>query len=475
MDYSYSILNLKSKKVSEILIITISIISMIMIVHKVYTPIVYLTLFIEYMIIYKVNFRNKLGEIYSIIITNIFMLIFIRDICVGIFSLLLEKSMSDVIMSYNTYVLSFGVSRFIGLILILNFNKFVSLEIVKKLLVNRNILLMSTFTIISLIILLLNSNHTYFYSSDAISTTKIMLIDRFCIAFCFYFSVNEKIRAIKWFEEELDTYKKLNFFNELVDKSKDVMFFKDSNFIYTYLNNAGENFLNRDKDKIIGKTDLDLLNENFLDEKLYYEWKLGDKIALEQGYYDRIETKGNRIFRVSKEKIDGGILGIARDITDEMKAIEKSELDELTKIFNRRRFKIEINKIYLNKNNNTYLILIDLDDLRNLNNNYGHNKGDEYLSIIGEILKEENRCMFFRIGGDEFAGLIDISKTSPEIVLKSIFEKINSIDINPKISISVGCKRFFLDKTYIENYDEVDNLLYEAKEKGKNKFIIEYD
>ena len=83
--------------------------------------------------------------------------------------------------------------------------------------------------------------------------------------------------------------------------------------------------------------------------------------------------------------------------------------------------------------------------------------------------------MFFRIGGDEFAGLIDISKTSPEIVLKSIFEKINSIDINPKISISVGCKRFFLDKTYIENYDEVDNLLYEAKKKGKNKFIIEYD
>ena len=181
-----------------------------------------------------------------------------------------------------------------------------------------------------------------------------------------------------------------------------------------------------------------------------------------------------RKFRVSKENIDGGILCIARDITDEIEAIKKSEIDNLTGIYNRNKFKDIINEIYLNKESEYYMALIDLDDLRNLNNKYGHVMGDKYLNILGRILKSQNDSVFFRIGGDEFAGLINYNQVCPEEVFKKIFKEINKLSLDPKLSVSVGINKFDITKDYEKNYEITDKVLYEAKKNGKNKFIISY-
>ena len=111
---------------------------------------------------------------------------------------------------------------------------------------------------------------------------------------------------------------------------------------------------------------------------------------------------------------------------------------------------------------------------------YGHLKGDNYLSLLANILKENHKATFFRIGGDEFAVLIKcegnrncieyIEKIFTEIF--NALEKINST-LTPKLSISVGIKKIDLNKDYLINYEETDKLLYKVKESGKNSFIIE--
>lgn len=266
----------------------------------------------------------------------------------------------------------------------------------------------------------------------------------------------------------------MDFLIRLADKSKDIMFFKDKKLKYLYVNKVYAEFFNKEKDYLIGKTDIELVKDNLLSIDLYEQCVVGDKEAIDNGFYHGIEVMGNMHFRVSKENIDGGILGIARDITNEINAIKKSETDQLTGIYNRHKFDEIINEIYSNNMTKYYMALIDLDDLRSLNNIHGHLKGDNYLKVLGKILKEQEDAMFFRIGGDEFIGIIDTDKNCPKEMFENIFKEIEQLNLNPELSISVGIKKLDLSENYEKNYELTDNLLYEAKRIGKNNFIINY-
>lgn len=284
-------------------------------------------------------------------------------------------------------------------------------------------------------------------------------------------SLCEEHILIEMFNLSIKNFK-MDFLIMLADKSKDIMFFKNEKLKYTYVNKTYAEFFNKEKDYLIGKTDYELEKENILSTDLYEQCLVGDKESIENGYYYGIEAIGSKYFRVSKENIDGGILGIARDITNEVNAIKKSETDQLTGMYNRHKFDEIIKEIYLNNKTSYYMALIDLDDLRSLNNIHGHLKGDNYLKALSNILKSQEDSMFFRIGGDEFVGIIDSDKNCPEKIFKKIFKDINSLNLTPKLSISVGIKKLDLSENYEKNYELADNLLYQVKRCGKNNFII---
>ncbi|MGL4902352.1 MAG: GGDEF domain-containing protein, partial [Cetobacterium sp.] len=138
-------------------------------------------------------------------------------------------------------------------------------------------------------------------------------------------------------------------------------------------------------------------------------------------------------------------LGIIKDITNEKQLEEIIKVDTLTGVYSRNYFNDTVKKIYKEKKE-VYLILIDLDDLRKINNVFGH------------------------VRGDEFAGITDISKNQLEITLKMIFEKINTLSLIPKLSISIGVGKIDLKNSFLTNYSEVDKILYKVKEDGKNNF-----
>ena len=267
---------------------------------------------------------------------------------------------------------------------------------------------------------------------------------------------------------------KMFLLTKLIDKSKDFMFFKDKNLRYIYLNEMYSKFFEKNKEDIIGKTDKDLLNENLLGENLYSQCYKGDLECLRKGHYYDLERIGERYFRVSKEKIDEGILCIARDITEEMAAVKNLEIDKLTGLYNRYKLENVVDTLYLNKEKDYYFALIDLDDLREINNTYGHLKGDIYLKALGNILKNQKESMFFRIGGDEFASVIDCRIIDPNKLFENIFDEIEKLNMYPKLSISAGINKFNINEKFEDIFEKADKALYEAKEAGKNKYIIKY-
>ncbi len=274
------------------------------------------------------------------------------------------------------------------------------------------------------------------------------------------------------FTDLCNLYEEINFLSRIMDKSKDIMFFKDSNLKYKYVNQSCVELFNCEKDQIIDRDDEELLMGNYIDEILYRRLIKGDTNTLENGHYNQVITYKQRHLNVSKEKIEDGILCICTDITEEINANKRAETDVLTGLFNRRRFISDMDKILKYNREGFYLALIDIDNLKDLNNNYGHLKGDKYLEKLGEILNKTKQGTFYRTGGDEFAGIVRLNKKNVKFMFDGIFEALNNLNYNPPLTISVGINKIDIKKTYIENYRETDILLYKAKKNGKNSFIL---
>lgn len=203
INYCSKILDVRNKSMIKIFPIFISTISIILVYKQIYMSMLYIIILIFQIIMYKIIFSESIGTIYCILIHQIFYIIISRDIVIGILSVLLGKSMHEVIQSYELYIASFALAVILTIILEFKFNKICDLNMTKKLLIIRKKLKIMTLTITSLIIILLNSNYTYYYSSDIISISYLLLINRICIAICFYFALNTGIKYVRWIEEEV--------------------------------------------------------------------------------------------------------------------------------------------------------------------------------------------------------------------------------------------------------------------------------
>lgn len=88
---------------------------------------------------------------------------------------------------------------------------------------------------------------------------------------------------------------------------------------------------------------------------------------------------------------------------------EEAELDGLTRIKNRRCFEEELAKIPASEYEKYAVVMFDLNDLKKMNDMYGHGMGDCYLIISTEIIRDmfQEFGELYRIGGDEFCLLSD--------------------------------------------------------------------
>ena len=157
--------------------------------------------------------------------------------------------------------------------------------------------------------------------------------------------------------------------------------------------------------------------------------------------------------------------------------------DSLTGIFNRRYFLEHAPTHILRSaraNNNSYIIMYDLDYFKNVNDTYGHSAGDLVLKEISEQVKSMIRPydILSRYGGEEF--LILMCDSTDDDVLRMTQRICNAIAKTPVvykgneiiITASFGIAKVKSPCDIHEAINNSDNALYQAKNQGRNRVVL---
>ena len=151
-----------------------------------------------------------------------------------------------------------------------------------------------------------------------------------------------------------------------------------------------------------------------------------------------------------------------------------SKNDPLTNALKRNYFEVLL-KNCVDNNQNFNLMLIDLDNLKEINDTFGHLVGDSVLNFFVTKIKDEifPYSSVGRWGGDEFLVLLpeieDNINEKLEIIKNKLFYKNKGDLINVKAS--GGIIKYDHSKTYEENFEKLDKLLYVAKKMVKTKLF----
>ncbi len=189
-----------------------------------------------------------------------------------------------------------------------------------------------------------------------------------------------------------------------------------------------------------------------------------------------------------KEHNKTGYTAIRHDISDKKLIEEISIKDPLTNIYNRRYFNEIIPKVLKSSKRDNSLfnfIMIDIDHFKKYNDTYGHQMGDEVLVDVTSAIKNSlNRAddYCFRLGGEEFGVFFksDTQENSYKIAdrirtnVEELKIKHSKSTTSNFVTISLGLisKNANDIKDLQELYKQADELLYKAKEQGRNRVVV---
>ncbi len=191
-----------------------------------------------------------------------------------------------------------------------------------------------------------------------------------------------------------------------------------------------------------------------------------------------IDTEDKRI-------LTGLIEDVSKEYEEKEKLIYERNYDSLTNIYNRRAFMDNLELIFRDKSiiKRAVFIMMDLDNLKFVNDTYGHDYGDIYIketaSIISRCCKDDPQKLYGRRSGDEFYILMYgyDSKELIEIELEKLKAEFSNSSIvapngtNIKVRISAGISYYPNDATdYNGLISCADYALYETKNQLKGEF-----
>ncbi|MGI5309439.1 GGDEF domain-containing protein [Rheinheimera sp. WS51] len=150
--------------------------------------------------------------------------------------------------------------------------------------------------------------------------------------------------------------------------------------------------------------------------------------------------------------------------------------DTLTGLGNRRFFDDSLNKavqLAHRHNESCGLLLLDLDNFKQVNDISGHTTGDELLIAVANIVRETLRATdtVFRFGGDEFAIILSAADAaSAELIARRLLKAINQLAISKQyqVTVSIGLALLQPKQDQTALFNAADTALYQAKNAGKS-------
>ena len=175
-------------------------------------------------------------------------------------------------------------------------------------------------------------------------------------------------------------------------------------------------------------------------------------------------------------------INIFSDITDHITEKERfkvmAQIDGLTQIFNRAAFvTLAQNMLSENQSDAISFVMCDIDFFKQINDEHGHDVGDEVLVELAELISSQLRAseFFGRLGGEEFGVIFPISKDKVRPICERLLFSIRNHHFtskNLKITVSMGVVDSSCTDDFDILYKKADEMLYKAKEFGKDQVIL---
>lgn len=147
--------------------------------------------------------------------------------------------------------------------------------------------------------------------------------------------------------------------------------------------------------------------------------------------------------------------------------------DPLTGLGNRRALEARLVDVE-EQDEFVSVLLIDFDDFKAINDDYGHDTGDRALRVVGDVLRDAGEG--FRLGGDEFAVILPQAGLDALATAHRIVESVHAAPVeglDQPLSVSIGvAERTGEDDSGRQLMTRADEALYEAKERGKRQAVL---
>lgn len=175
---------------------------------------------------------------------------------------------------------------------------------------------------------------------------------------------------------------------------------------------------------------------------------------------------------IKETSVIRAISSFVADFLDKNKQIEKlyqvSYFDNLTGLRNRHSYSLKIVELEKAPPETLGVLYVDINGLKAINDKFGHQKGDAYISELSTVLSDLYGECAFRIGGDEFVMICDgKEETDYEEKWKKLLEFIHK-DGFP--SAAVGCSWRGTHCDILEQIEQADHMMYKSKEEQYTKY-----
>ncbi|SDN07401.1 PAS domain S-box-containing protein/diguanylate cyclase (GGDEF) domain-containing protein [Psychrobacillus sp. OK028] len=286
-------------------------------------------------------------------------------------------------------------------------------------------------------------------------------------------------------------------FKLITEHSNDLIAITDAEGYLLYSSPSHETILKYDKEELLGSYYFNLITDqseliNYSKLELVEKYRVELLLQTKDGNSIWTDTSITTVESTVDDEEEKWFVIVSREIT-EKRALEDQLMfmafhDSLTSLPNRRSFyedfPVSISSASV-EFPNVALLYIDGDNFKGINDMYGHDVGDQFLTHFAENLQISlnNKYNVYRIGGDEFVVIIDRiadyvngrSQTVDEIV-QVIQQNLRRgwiiEDINFSPTSSIGIAIFPNDGSSTDELlDNADQALYTAKKNGKNNYI----